>query len=173
MGESATVFQSKKQRIISCGVFGIYLVLLTWLVLFKFAVRFSDLPNIQGINLIPFYYDKETSMHLKEVVYNVIVFVPLGVYIQIFLKNRKAINKILTIFLIGFLFETVQFIFAIGASDITDLIGNTTGGFIGIHLCVAMQKIFPKKFISIINVCGLLIEIGAVGLRAILLVANS
>ena len=110
---------------------------------------------------------------MSEVFYNVIVFVPLGVYLQIFKADWKKATKCLVVIGISFLFEIVQFIFAIGASDVTDLIGNTLGGIIGILFCILMKKIASKKFISIINVSGLLIEIVAIGLMLLLLVANS
>lgn len=167
------MFQSTKQKRISYMVFSVYFILLIWLVLFKFAINLSELPSMRSINLIPFYYDKETNTHLREVFYNVIVFVPLGVYLQIFKADWKKATKCLVVIGISFLFEVVQFIFAIGASDVTDLIGNTLGGIIGILFCIIMKKIAPKKFISIINVSGLLIEIVAIGLMLLLLVANS
>lgn len=166
------MFQSTKQKRISYIVFSVYLILLIWLVLFKFATNPSEIPSMRGINLIPFYYGKETSVHLKEVIYNIIVFVPLGVYVQIFRENWKKVMKCLVILLTSFLFEIVQFIFAIGASDVTDLIGNTIGGIVGILLCVILKKFTPKKFISIINVSGLLIELVAIGLMLLLLGAN-
>lgn len=166
------MFGSSKQRTVSRIVFGIYLFLLAWLVLFKFSVSIRDLPHIRGINLIPFYYDKETSTHLSEVVYNVMIFIPLGVYLQIFRANRKIITKILAVLFTSLFFESIQFIFAIGASDITDIIVNTFGGLIGIAFCIIMKRLFPKRYISVINSSGLLIEAGGVGLLALLLAAN-
>ena len=166
------MFQSTKQKTVSYIVFGVYLILLTWLVLFKFATNPSELPSIRGINLIPFYYNQNTTAHLKEVLYNIIVFVPLGVYVQIFRENWKITTKCLIIFLTSLLFEVVQFIFAIGASDITDLIVNTLGGITGILFCIVIRKFAPKKFVSIINVSGLLIEFTAVVLLILLLAAN-
>ena len=166
------MFRSTKQKRAVYTVFGIYLILLAWLVLFKFATSLSELPSIRGINVIPFYYDQETSVHLKEVLYNIIVFIPLGVYIQILKEDWKIAMKCMVAFLTSFLFEAVQFIFAIGASDITDIIGNTLGGIIGIFFCILMKKITPKKYITIINVLGIVIEIMALGLLVLLLAAN-
>ncbi len=125
------------------------------------------------INLIPFYYDQETTTHSTEILYNIIVFVPLGVYVQIFKENWHIANKCAVILLTSFLFEAVQFIFAIGASDITDILGNTFGGIVGILFSVMIKKIAPDKFISIINAWGILIEITAIVLLVLLLVANS
>ena len=167
------MFQSTKQKRRSYIVYSVYFILLIWLVLFKFATNLSELPSMRSINLIPFYYNQETNTHLREVIYNIIVFIPLGVYVQIFKEDWKKARNCLVVFGISFLFEVVQFIFAIGASDVTDLIGNTLGGIVGILFCIVMKKIAPKKFISTINVLGLVIEIVAIGLLLVLLVANS
>ena len=35
-------------------VFGIYLALLAWCILFKFALRPEEIPHLRGINLIPY-----------------------------------------------------------------------------------------------------------------------
>ena len=166
------MFQSTKQKRLSCIVFSIYLILLVWLVLFKFATNLSDVPSMRGINFIPFHYSKATGSHLKEVLYNIIAFIPLGVYIQAFKEDWKTATKCMIVVLTSFLFEVIQFIFAIGASDITDIIGNTLGGIVGILFCILMQKIAPNKFITIINIIGILIEITAIGLLVLLLVAN-
>jgi len=171
-GGNQEVFQSEKQKRISYILFSVYFILLIWLILFKFATNLSELPSMRGINLIPFSYNQGTNTHLREVLYNVIVFIPLGVYIQIFKEGWKKVTKCLVVFSTSFLFEVVQFIFAIGASDVTDLIGNTFGGIVGILFCIIMKKIAPKKFISIINVLGMLFEIAAIGLLLLLLTAN-
>ena len=166
------MFQSTKQKRISYVVFGIYFILLIWLILFKFATNFSEIPRMCSINLIPFYYKQGTNTQLREVLYNIVVFIPLGVYVQIFKEDKKITTKCLLIFLTSFLFEVIQFIFAIGASDITDLIGNTLGGILGILFCIIMKKIAPKKFIFIINALGLLIEMVGIGLLILLLWTN-
>ncbi|MBO5106653.1 MAG: VanZ family protein [Clostridia bacterium] len=166
------MFQSKKQKITSHIVFCVYFALLVWLVVFKFATSPSQLPSIQSINLIPYYYAFNTIAHLKQVIYNIIVFVPLGVYIQIFKNEWKIITKCAAVFLTSFLFEAVQYIFAIGVSDITDIIDNTAGGIIGIIIFVIIRKIAPKKYISIFNTLGILVEITAIGMLALLLIAN-
>ena len=38
-------------------VFGIYLALLVWCILFKFALRPEEIPHLRGINLIPYAID--------------------------------------------------------------------------------------------------------------------
>lgn len=157
----------------SCHItFSAYLILLIWLVLFKFATSFSEIPSMRSINLIPFYYNQGTNTQMREVLYNIVVFVPLGVYVQIFKEEWKIAKKCMVVFLTSFLFEVLQFIFAIGASDVTDLIGNTLGGIVGILFCITLKKITPKKYISIINGIGLFIELAGIGLMLLLFIAN-
>lgn len=157
-------------------IFGIYLFLLTWLILFKFSISIEQISqlNIRNINLIPF---KESvivngKLELKEIIYNILVFVPLGVYVQIFKPDWAIYKKILVGFVLSFSYETIQFIFAIGASDITDLIGNSLGCIGGIGLCLLLKKMFIKRYISIINIIGIIIEIIAFVLFILLAFAN-
>jgi glycopeptide antibiotics resistance protein len=92
--------------------------------------------------------------------------------VQIFKDKWNMMKKIMVILLSSILFETIQYAFAIGASDITDLIGNTMGGIIGIYLCMLLRKIVPKKCVSLINVLGIVVETTGVGLLLLLLLAN-
>ena len=166
-----TVFQSKREKQFTYFVFGIYLLLLCWLVLFKFATSIDEIPHLRGINLIPFYYGSETSFHASEVGYNVLAFVPAGFYFTALTGKKKA--GILASFLLSVFFETVQWIFAIGASDITDVITNTLGGLCGLLLFVCMGKLTSKYRMRIINILGLVIEVLGCGLLAVLLIANA
>lgn len=168
------MFKSKKQKNFSIIVFGIYLVLLIWLILFKFSININELGHIRNINLIPFQDSMVINGHLeiREIIYNVLVFVPLGVYISIFNQKWSFTKKIIPCFCLSFFFETAQFVFAIGASDITDLIGNTLGGIIGIVLYGLFVKIFKKKHITVINVLGAIIEFFAVLILGVLLISN-
>lgn len=140
------MFDSKRQRNLSYFVFGIYLVLLVWLVLFKFALRAEDIAHMRGVNLIPFYYDTEVNarVHGKEVFFNILIFVPLGVYLSIFFPDRRFLWTALPGFLLSLFFEVTQYVFAIGATDITDLIGNTAGTLLGVGLCALFRRILKS-----------------------------
>lgn len=167
-------FQTKQQKNLSLVVFGVYLILLIWLILFKFATSLNDLSHIRNINLIPFGESTIVNgkIELSEIIYNILVFVPLGVYISIFKPNWSLIKKVTPCLCLSLVFEILQYIFAIGASDITDVIVNTLGGFIGLEICIFFKKIFKEKCISVVNVIGLVIEIIALLLFGILFIAN-
>mgnify|MGYP001066890161 CR=1 FL=1 len=166
---------SKKQKNLAFIVFGIYFFLLVWLILFKFEIHISKLDTIRRINFIPFHYTDEIGMnfHLEEVIYNILVFVPLGVYIQFFKPRWSFFIKVLLAFCLSFIFESLQYIFAIGASDITDIIDNTLGGIVGILLAKILGKIFKEKSITIVNVIGMIIEVVAFALIIVLFIANA
>lgn len=166
------IYKSKKERTITYIVFAVYILLLVWLVLFKFATSIEEIPHLRGVNLIPFHYDKENAVHVREVFYNVMVFVPAGFYFSaIFAKKNVFLGTAATA-LLSFVFEAVQWIFAIGATDITDFITNTVGGFCGMLLFWFMGKVTQKHRMTIINVLGMIVEILGGMLLLILLISN-
>ena len=124
--------------------------------------------------MIPFHYETSVKpiMHIKEVVYNILVFVPAGVYFTAFFGERKWWEGIGASFLISLSFEIIQWIFSIGVSDITDLLGNTLGGVLGTLLFVLFGKILSKKRMRVINVVGAAVEIVGIALLSALFVAN-
>ena len=81
-----------------------------------------------------------------EVIQNALIFIPYGIFISTLWDKKPFIVKVLPIILTSFLFETIQFVFAIGASDITDIIANSLGGVIGIAIAFAFLKIFKENW---------------------------
>jgi glycopeptide antibiotics resistance protein len=68
-------------------------------------------------------------------------------------------KKLFFAFLISLIVEALQFILAVGAFDITDIITNTLGGIIGLLLFNAIEKRFntrvkAQKFINITAAIG-------------------
>ena len=167
-------WENNRSKMISNIVFGAYIFLLTWLVLFKFAFTIEEIPHLRQLNLIPFHYETSVAYitHMKEVIYNILIFVPAGVYFTAFLGKRKWWLGIGASFLISLSFEIIQWIFSIGVSDITDLLGNTLGGVLGTLLFVLLGKILSKKRMRVINVVGAAVEIVGIALLSALFVAN-
>jgi len=116
-------------------VLAMYLLVLLWLVLFKFSSDpLSVLANYhtRSLNLIPFA--GVARSHLHETAYNIVAFIPLGLLLSINLKQTDFWRKLAYICMFSIAIEIVQFIFAIGRTDITDVITNTLGGFLGLGL---------------------------------------
>ena len=131
MGISENPKPEKGKVIITIVLLTLYLFALIWIILFKMSM-FNEIfrpDRIRSINLIPFHYDEETSYHMSELMVNMIIFAPLGIYLK--MLKTGSIKAILCGLVISLIFETLQFVFGIGASDITDVITNTAGTAIG------------------------------------------
>ncbi|MGX6444053.1 VanZ family protein [Neobacillus sp. K501] len=164
--------KSKKiQDKITAVLLAVYLFVLTWIILFKMQFSFQDLrhfTDFREINLIPFAGSvvKNNQIEIGEIIYNVIAFIPFGIYISMLKPSGSFLKKIVPIAGASLLFEVVQFIFAIGGSDITDLMGNTLGGIIGVGVYIVFCKLFRTKANTILNV---LASIGTIFIFALVL----
>ncbi len=138
---------NKKTNLIKV-LFGIYCILLVWIILFKLSISIKEIleiDKIRNINIIPFYYSNEVGFdfHFKEVVENILIFIPFGIYLKMLNKEDKKI--IIYGFTLSVLLELSQFVFKLGATDITDLITNTLGTIIGVLGYCLLEKIFKNK----------------------------
>ena len=113
--------------------FVLYIFLLTWIIVFKFRIDIRNLRYLRTINLIPF---KENA--LKEILINIFLFIPYGMYLRELTKKKSLTVGI--IILTSFIFEVLQYILHIGISDITDVMMNTLGGIVGILLISILEK---------------------------------
>lgn len=139
----------------------IYLIVLAWIILFKMQFSIKDLYHFTGfrsVNLIPFagtaVYDG--VIDIGEISYNVLIFTPFGIYISVLKPDWHFIKKLVPIAGVSLLFEVLQYIFVIGSNDITDFLGNTFGGIIGIGVYILFRKIFKTKAIKALNVLAIL-----------------
>ncbi|MBQ9624850.1 MAG: VanZ family protein [Clostridia bacterium] len=136
-----------KNKRMSSMLFTLYMLVLVWAVIFKFSVSITDIRFLSAgshsVNLIPFHYDTNNGLQGFEVLANVILFIPLGLYLKMF--NKKALYIILLGLLLSFAFEGMQFLFSIGEADITDIITNTLGTAIGVLCYSVLRSVFPNK----------------------------
>lgn len=156
------------------GLLVFYLIALTWIILFKLQFSLTDLPHLRNINLIPFGESVIANgrVYINEIIWNLMVFIPYGLFIHILWEDRPLLKQFVPIICTSLLFETVQFIFAIGASDITDVITNTLGGIIGVFAAIGISKVVKKNWIKLINILSLTGGLLLTLLLAILLLAN-
>jgi glycopeptide antibiotics resistance protein len=139
---------NKRERIKKVLLYGIFIcyILLLIYILFLSRVSLLELFNSQrtlfrSINLIPFYSIREyisgSSANLKRfafsnVVGNIAVFIPIGIYLPLFKNDKRVITNLLFIFIVSLFVEIIQWLFGIGTSDIDDIILNCLGGWVGI-----------------------------------------
>jgi len=152
------------QAKLTIALFAVYSAILVWVIIFKTQFSFSDLPQYREINLIPFAGSgiKNSQLDFKEILWNVLIFIPFGLYWSLIKQNWPFWRKILIIAGVSLLFELAQFAFGIGGSDITDLISNTLGGAIGIGLYAALFRLLKEKTHKVLNIVGLIGTIGVV-----------
>lgn len=84
------------------------------------------------------------AFSLSNVLGNIVLFIPLGVYFTLFNHDKRIYKNVLWVFLISLSVEVVQFIFKIGIGDIDDVILNCFGGFIGIAAYRILLLIFKE-----------------------------
>lgn len=146
--------QSKK---LAKVLLAVYLLVLTWIIVFKLQFNYGNLDHLRGINLIPFKGSVIVNgvISFGEIYNNIFAFIPFGILVCASSEKKSLLKKIAPIFFTSLVFEIVQFVFAIGASDITDLIANTFGGIIGIGIFYIFSKIFKEKVYVVINIISL------------------
>lgn len=141
-------------------LFIIYLIALYWILLLKLGVRFSYMGS-RRTNLIPF---SEHVLLNSQNILNVIIFVPLGIYLGILFERWIFAKTLFFVFFVSLIVEVLQYILRLGAFDVTDIITNTLGGSIGIMILKAIEKVFnnsgkTKKLVNIIAATGTIIMI--------------
>lgn len=152
----------QKQNTLTIVLFIVYILLLTGIILFKlpfYSEKISD--GIRVINLIPLQmsFDENGVILLREIIYNILLFIPLGIYIRMLKSEWPFKKKALTVIGLSLSFEVIQFIFAMGRTDVTDILDNTLGGIIGIGIGAILFKIFKNRTIKIMNMLALAVTV--------------
>ena len=151
-----------------------YLLVLTWLILFKLQFSIPVMKGGRILNLIPLMgsFDDNGVIRFAEIRMNILVFVPLGIYISTLKVKWNFIKKVLAIFGLTLAFELTQFIFAIGRADITDILGNTLGGIIGIGIHALLFKVLKDRTKKVINTFAGVLTLLVLSLVSLLLVSH-
>jgi len=150
-------------------LFALYSLLLLWLVLFKLSF---DIPSvldihIRSLNLIPF---AGLSRGRTQMIANIIVFIPLGLLLSVNLKRTNFWRKLAYVVLFSVAVEALQFVLAIGITDITDVIMNTLGGFIGMKIYGLCNKFLDEeKLDRFVVVAGTILLVALILLRLFVL----
>jgi glycopeptide antibiotics resistance protein len=159
---------------ITFGLLVVYFMALIWIVLFKCSISIAELPNLRSINLIPFAGSVIVNgkTNFNEIIGNVVVFIPFGILIHTLWQEKNVIQRIAPVFGVSLLIEALQFVFSVGASDITDLIMNTAGGIMGIFIAVLFQGFFKRRYVKVINIMSFVSAIFLVFFIGGLIAAN-
>ena len=164
----------KTEKRNTLALFLIYALILSWAILFKLQFSPPVMEEGRVLNLIPFpgSFDGGGLMLSGETKANIFVFIPFGVYVCMLKPKWSFGRNILVIAAVSAAYETMQFIFAIGRADITDLLSNTLGGLMGVCLYALAHRLFKGRTDKIINGFAAVCTVLAVSLIALLLLLN-
>ncbi len=147
--------KAKRNNTITFSLFIIYILVLIWIVLFKLHFSFAEMDRIRTINPIPF---QGSGIGANEV-YNILFFIPYGIYICMLKRQWSFIKKVIIILCFSLSFEILQYIFAVGRTDITDLLCNMLGGIIGVGIYGLLFRIIKYKTNNVLNIVLLLLTV--------------
>lgn len=136
------------------------------------VVTFQDDTAWSANNFIPFReilrYNMGSRLFFKNVIGNLIMFMPYGFFISYYLKNKRPLLTIMLTIIASFSIELVQMIIG-RVFDVDDIILNVLGGFLG-YLCYyflgmigdRLPKVFKNEWF--LNVLSIVILIGIITL---------
>lgn len=153
----------------------LYLAVLTWIILFKMQTDWTVLTTgVRTVNLIPFAGALVTNgqANYQEVFLNLVAFVPFGLYLSLLEPRWPARKRLLPGFFTSLAYEVLQYAFALGRSDVTDLLSNTLGVLAGVGLYALLAKRLKEKARPVLNAAALVCTVLALGFLGVLVGAN-
>lgn len=134
------------------------------------VVTFQDDVSWSTNNFIPFReilrYNMGSRLFFKNVVGNMIMFMPYGFFVSYYLKNKKPFLTFFLTIVASFSIETVQMVIG-RVFDVDDIILNLIGGILGYFIYKLLKAIGEKlpKFCHsewFLNVISIIILIGVI-----------
>jgi glycopeptide antibiotics resistance protein len=120
------------------ALFVVYLVLLVWTVLWKLEVPWVGEDRM--VKVLPFVAtDGAGASAPLEVVVNLLLFVPFGLYLGLLVPARRWWALAGVVAGSSLALEVGQYVLAVGRSDATDVVVNTAGGLVGLGLAAVAR----------------------------------
>lgn len=152
-------YQKKLNKLIKIGIV-IYILVLIWIVYFKFgniylvwhnAFSISHLSPLERFmfDIIPFDFSNSPDSQLLSQIFdeflNGLIFAPFGVALPLLNKKIKILPQLLFCFGLSLIIEITQYFTAIGGLASDDLIMNTLGYFLGLIFYYLVFKKLKDK----------------------------
>ena len=133
-------YYHNKKETIETALFGLYICAVYAVVGLPNVTYFRYDPHI---NLTPFAY---MFSDYESTILNVILFLPMGLFLPILWKEFQSILKILFFGFCTSLFIELLQIFTFRATDINDLMTNTLGTLLGYFVARILLKCKPELY---------------------------
>lgn len=162
--------------VIFYAMFIAYALIAIKVILFK-TIPFSALFHsgimsaLRSINIIPFntiieFFTSENiemGRALANIGGNIAIFVPLGIFVAYAARNKPLHVSFLCLLLTSFALEVIQYVFALGSSDIDDILLNCAGGAIGVGVYKWLHKSTSSQNQFLMSLVGFLLAAGLSG----------
>ena len=124
----------------------LYLVFILYILCLYYILTYQE-GSTSGINFIPFReifrYKIGSYKFVKNVLGNVLLFLPFGFFTAYFLNTKKIGTPVVVALIVSLCAEGMQYYLG-RVFDVDDVILNVTGGFLGFLLFVAFSAIRGK-----------------------------
>ena len=136
------------------------------------VVTFQDTVSWSSNNFIPFKeifrYDFGSRLFIKNVIGNMLMFLPFGFFVSYYLKSDKILLPIVLTLIASCSIETVQMVIG-RVFDIDDIFLNLLGGILGFLCYYLLSKIAEKlpdilKSEAFLNIIAIVLLISLVAL---------
>ena len=136
------------------------------------VVTFHDATSWSSNNFIPFRemlrYRLGSRLFIKNVLGNITLFIPFGLFSSHYLKLEKPYLILLLTLIASFSIELVQMVIG-RVFDVDDILLNVIGGVIGFYIYRFILKIFNKlpnfmKSEGFLNIVSIIILVGIIAL---------
>jgi len=125
------------------------LVFIIYILCLYYILTYQDI-GYGGVNLVPFKemfrYSFGSYKFMKNIVGNILLFIPFGFFTSYYLNNKKTLPSLITALIVSACAEGIQY--HIGRIfDVDDIILNVLGGFLGylLYICLnAIKSRLPK-----------------------------
>ena len=147
---------NKTNKLLFSLSFSIYMILLIWVAIFKWTNYHSVIVSVytfRPMDLAARYdygYDWFFYFELTDLILNMLLFIPLGLYYFKFFKN--IIHASIFGIILMITFEISQFFTCIGMFNVYDLLGNFLGLLFGYLIYLLIKKIYTPRNINITNI---------------------
>ena len=158
-----TAAKLQTQRVLTIVLFAIYALVLVGIILFKFPFSYQEDGSGRVLNLIPLAgsYRNGGVLRVDELVENTLIFVPFGLYLSMVKRTWSFWRRTVLILGVTVAFEIIQYIFAIGRADITDVLTNAIGGMLGAGLYGVLTRVLKGRTDLVITVVALILTVAA------------